>query len=152
MKAGERTHHLRLLNKLLDISRRARQIDTMHALDKLQYALDQGVEAPSTRFITAVAARGLVRVQMAPFLAAGGRIGVVEVHLAAQLTRWPLTRVPLVLTRSRTTKNPSVLTSTLCRFESPACSIRTSRSGSAPRWIVLMLMTSASFLASGHQR
>jgi DNA polymerase-3 subunit epsilon len=46
-----------------------------HALDKLQYALDQGAEAPGTRYITAVAGRGLARVQMAPFLAAGGRIG-----------------------------------------------------------------------------
>jgi DNA polymerase III subunit epsilon len=52
-----------------------------HALDKLQYALDQGVESPSTRFITAVPARGLVRVQMAPFLAAGGRIGGVVLAL-----------------------------------------------------------------------
>ncbi len=49
--------------------------EIVHALDKLQYALDQGVESPSTRFITAVAARGLVRVQMTLFLAAGGRVG-----------------------------------------------------------------------------
>src|SRR2546425_7199901 len=48
--------------------------EMVHALDKLQYALDQGNESPATRFITAVAARGLVRVQMAPFLAAGGRV------------------------------------------------------------------------------
>jgi DNA polymerase-3 subunit epsilon len=48
-----------------------------HALDKLHYALDQGAEAPSTRFITAVAGRGLVRVQMAPFLAAGRVGGIV---------------------------------------------------------------------------
>jgi DNA polymerase-3 subunit epsilon len=52
-----------------------------HALDKLQYALDQGAEAPSTRFVTALAARGLVRVQMTPFLAAGGRIGGVVLAL-----------------------------------------------------------------------
>ena len=52
-----------------------------HALDKLQYALDQGVESPSTRFITALAARGLVRVQMAPFLAAGGRVGGIVLAL-----------------------------------------------------------------------
>ncbi|HEY3074797.1 MAG TPA: exonuclease domain-containing protein [Burkholderiales bacterium] len=52
-----------------------------HALDKLQYALDQGAEAPSTRFVTALANRGLVRVQMAPFLAAGGRIGGVVLAL-----------------------------------------------------------------------
>ena len=45
-----------------------------HALDKLQYALDQGEAAPSTRFIAAVPTRGMVRVQVAPFLAAGGRI------------------------------------------------------------------------------
>jgi DNA polymerase-3 subunit epsilon len=55
--------------------------ELVHALDKLQYALDQGVESPGTRFITAVAARGLVRVQMAPFLAAGGRIGGVVLAL-----------------------------------------------------------------------
>ncbi|HEX9278200.1 MAG TPA: exonuclease domain-containing protein [Casimicrobiaceae bacterium] len=55
--------------------------EMVHALDKLQYALDQGVESPSTRFITAVAARGLVRVQMTPFLAAGGRIGGVVLAL-----------------------------------------------------------------------
>ena len=52
-----------------------------HALDKLQYALDQGVEAPSTRFITAVAARGLVRVHMALFLATGGRVGGIVLAL-----------------------------------------------------------------------
>ena len=52
-----------------------------HALDKLQYALDQGVESPSTRFITAVATRGLVRVHMAPFLAAGGRVGGIVLAL-----------------------------------------------------------------------
>jgi DNA polymerase-3 subunit epsilon len=55
--------------------------EIVHALDKLQYALDQGVEAPSTRFITAVATRGLVRVNMAPFLAAGGRIAGVVLAL-----------------------------------------------------------------------
>src|SRR3989442_1658080 len=52
-----------------------------HALDKLQYALEQGVESPSTRFITAVATRGLVRVQMAPFLGAGGRVGGIVLAL-----------------------------------------------------------------------
>ena len=52
--------------------------ELLHALDKLQHALDQGTASPSTRFVTAVPARGLVRVQMAPFLDAGGRIdGVV---------------------------------------------------------------------------
>ena len=55
--------------------------EIVHALDKLQYALDQGTEAPGTRFITAVAGRGLVRVQMAPFLAAGGRIGGIVLAL-----------------------------------------------------------------------
>ena len=55
--------------------------EIVHALDKLQYALDQGHESPSTRFITAVATRGLVRVQMAPFLAAGGRIGGIVLAL-----------------------------------------------------------------------
>src|SRR5712691_4047963 len=52
----------------------------VHALDKLQYALDQGSGSPSTRFITAQP-RGLVRVQMAPFLAAGGRVGGVVLAL-----------------------------------------------------------------------
>lgn len=52
-----------------------------HALDKLQYALDKGAPAPGTRYITAVAGRGLARVQMAPFLAAGGRIGGVVLAL-----------------------------------------------------------------------
>ena len=55
--------------------------EMVHALDKLQFALDHGIESPGTRFITAVAARGLVRVQMAPFLAAGGRIGGVVLAL-----------------------------------------------------------------------
>ena len=40
MKAGERTHHVRLLNKILDISKRARSIDGMPALDKLQAEVD----------------------------------------------------------------------------------------------------------------
>jgi DNA polymerase-3 subunit epsilon len=52
-----------------------------HALDKLQYALDQGLDSPSTRFITAVPTRGLVRVHMAPFLAAGGRVGGIVLAL-----------------------------------------------------------------------
>ncbi len=41
MKAGERTHHLRLLNKLLDIGKRARRVQTMKALDKLQAQADE---------------------------------------------------------------------------------------------------------------
>jgi len=45
-----------------------------HALDKLQYSLDQGAELPATRFITNAATGALVKVQMAPFLSAGGRI------------------------------------------------------------------------------
>lgn len=55
--------------------------ELVHALDKLQYALDQGAASPSTRFVTAVPARGLVRVQMTPFLEAGGRIGGVVLAL-----------------------------------------------------------------------
>ena len=55
--------------------------EIVHALDKLQYALDQGVESPSTRFITAVATRGLARVQMTLFLAAGGRVGGIVLAL-----------------------------------------------------------------------
>jgi len=45
-----------------------------HALDKLQYSLDQGVELPATRFITGAATGALVKVRMAPFLSAAGRI------------------------------------------------------------------------------
>jgi TRAP transporter TAXI family solute receptor len=41
MKAGERTHHVRLLNKLLDISRRAHSVETMQALDTLQEETDE---------------------------------------------------------------------------------------------------------------
>jgi DNA polymerase-3 subunit epsilon len=45
-----------------------------HALDKLQAGLDQGVAFPATRFITNAVTGALVKVQMAPFLSAGGRI------------------------------------------------------------------------------
>jgi DNA polymerase-3 subunit epsilon len=45
-----------------------------HALDKLQFSLDQGVEQPATRFITNAVSGALIKVQMAPFLSAGGRI------------------------------------------------------------------------------
>ena len=45
-----------------------------HALDKLQSGLDQGVEYPATRFITNAVTGALIKVQMAPFLSAGGRI------------------------------------------------------------------------------
>ena len=45
-----------------------------HALDKLQFSLDQGVEFPATRFITNAVTGTLIKVQMAPFLSAGGRI------------------------------------------------------------------------------
>jgi DNA polymerase-3 subunit epsilon len=45
-----------------------------HALEKLQSSLDQGVEFPATRFITNAVTGALVKVQMAPFLSAGGRI------------------------------------------------------------------------------
>jgi len=45
-----------------------------HALDKLQFSLDQGVEFPATRFITNAVTGALIKVQMAPFLSAGGRI------------------------------------------------------------------------------
>jgi DNA polymerase III subunit epsilon len=45
-----------------------------HALDKLQSSLDQGVALPATRFVTNAATGALVRVQMAPFLSAEGRI------------------------------------------------------------------------------
>jgi len=67
MKAGERTHHLRLLNKLLDIGRRARRIETMQALDNLQAEADQLVtetvhraerhalgESPQLSFVLAI--------------------------------------------------------------------------------------------------
>lgn len=45
-----------------------------HALDKLQSGLDQGVEFPASRFITNAVTGALIKVQMAPFLSAGGRI------------------------------------------------------------------------------
>jgi len=45
-----------------------------HALDKLQFSLDQGVEFPATRFITNAMSGALIKVQMAPFLSAGGPI------------------------------------------------------------------------------
>ncbi|MGP1679883.1 MAG: exonuclease domain-containing protein [Burkholderiales bacterium] len=45
-----------------------------HALDKLQSGLDQGLEFPATRFITNAVTGALIKVQMAPFLSAGGRI------------------------------------------------------------------------------
>lgn len=45
-----------------------------HALDKLQSGLDQGIEYPATRFITNAVTGALIKVQMAPFLSAGGRI------------------------------------------------------------------------------
>jgi len=45
-----------------------------HALDKLQFSLDQGVEFPATRFITNAVSGALIKVQMAPFLSADGRI------------------------------------------------------------------------------
>src|ERR1039457_5899064 len=43
-----------------------------HALDKLQFSLDQGVEFPDTRFITNAVTGALIKVHMAPFLSAGG--------------------------------------------------------------------------------
>jgi TRAP transporter TAXI family solute receptor len=41
MKAGERTQHLRLLNKLLDVGKRARHADSMEALERLQMEADE---------------------------------------------------------------------------------------------------------------
>ncbi len=41
MKAGERTQHLRLLNKLLDVGKRARDADSMDALHRLQMEADE---------------------------------------------------------------------------------------------------------------
>ena len=67
MKAGERTHHVRLLNKILDISKRARSIESMPALDKLQAEVDDLViqtvhraersalgESPQLSFVLAI--------------------------------------------------------------------------------------------------
>ena len=45
-----------------------------HALDKLQSSLDQGIESPASRFIATAGISALIKVQMAPFLSAGGRI------------------------------------------------------------------------------
>jgi DNA polymerase-3 subunit epsilon len=49
--------------------------EVAHALDKLQYALDQGLASPITRFVTTGPKGALLRVQMAPYLAAGGEVG-----------------------------------------------------------------------------
>jgi TRAP-type uncharacterized transport system substrate-binding protein len=67
MKAGERTHHLRLLNKLLDAGRRARRVETLQALERLQYEVDELViqtvhraerhalgESPQLSFVLAI--------------------------------------------------------------------------------------------------
>jgi DNA polymerase-3 subunit epsilon len=45
-----------------------------HALDKLQFSLDQGAGFPDTVFVTNGVAGALIKVRMAPFLSAGGRI------------------------------------------------------------------------------
>jgi len=52
-----------------------------HAVDKLQYGLDQGTEFPATRFITNAVTGALVKVQMAPFMSAGGRIAGIVLTL-----------------------------------------------------------------------
>ncbi len=67
MKAGERSHHMRLLNKLLDVARRAHRIESMQALDKLQSEVDDLViqtvhraersalgESPQLSFVLAI--------------------------------------------------------------------------------------------------
>ena len=45
-----------------------------HALDKLQFSLDHGVQFPATRFITNAVTGALIKVHMAPFLSADGRV------------------------------------------------------------------------------
>lgn len=45
-----------------------------HALDKIQQSLDQAQHAPQTTFLAAAPAGGLVRVRLAPSLAAEGRL------------------------------------------------------------------------------
>jgi DNA polymerase-3 subunit epsilon len=45
-----------------------------HALDKIQYGLDRDCGSPVTKFLTTSPAKGLVKVQLAPFLASDGRI------------------------------------------------------------------------------
>ena len=45
-----------------------------HALEKLQSSLDEGAEFPATRFVTNSMTGALIKVQMAPFLSAEGRI------------------------------------------------------------------------------
>lgn len=45
-----------------------------HALEKLQSSLDQGAELPATRFITDSVTGTLIKVHLAPFLSAEGRI------------------------------------------------------------------------------
>ena len=53
----------------------------VHAMDKLQYGLDQGTEFPATRFITSAVTGGLVKVQMTPFMSTGGRIAGIVLTL-----------------------------------------------------------------------
>ena len=45
-----------------------------HALEKLQFSLDQGVDSPATRFIINALTGALIKAHMAPFLSADGRI------------------------------------------------------------------------------
>jgi DNA polymerase III subunit epsilon len=47
----------------------------VHALDKLQYAVERGLQPPFTRFLAAAAGGALLKVRVAPFLATEGRLG-----------------------------------------------------------------------------
>src|SRR6516165_5279227 len=68
---------------------------------------------------------------------------------AARRTRWPLTRVPLVLPRSRSKSSPSVLTMTQCIFETLLCSSRRSQSSLRPTTVRSVVMSMAGPPSSG---
>jgi DNA polymerase III subunit epsilon len=46
-----------------------------HALDKIQQQLEQGIERPSTRFVTGAAGGALLHVQVTPYHSADSRVG-----------------------------------------------------------------------------
>ena len=53
----------------------------VHAIDKLQFSLDQGASFPATRFTTNAVSGALVKVQMVPFLSAAGHIAGIVITL-----------------------------------------------------------------------
>ena len=43
-------------------------------MEKLQHKLEQGIAFPATQFVTSAVTGALIKVHMAPFLSAGGRV------------------------------------------------------------------------------